>query len=185
MQQSYSVHIWNLRVSKYALSCINVFRLCISCIHFVWQLITASLHADYLVPWMSFNLRELELRVVWVHALDLFPCWSTQNLRVAMPQYAMDHGAEEGSETLKIKDTTRKSPWWSQPVGQLHFLQETEATWMNVIRRSSNKVRTRAREGDWMCSTWPRSSSAMTQPVDHKSIAVVYSVAPNMSSGAR
>jgi len=39
-----------------------------------------NLHADYLVPWVSFNLRELELRVVWVHALDLFPCWSTQNL---------------------------------------------------------------------------------------------------------
>jgi len=48
-----------------------------------------NLHADYLVPWVSFNLRELELRVVWVHALDLFPCWSTQNLEVVMPQYVM------------------------------------------------------------------------------------------------
>jgi hypothetical protein len=40
---------------------------------------------------MSFNLWELELRVVWVHALDLFPCWSTQNLQNAdaMPQYVM------------------------------------------------------------------------------------------------
>lgn len=33
--------------------------------------------------------------------------------------------------------------------------------------------------------TFPRSNSAMTQPVDHISIAVVYSVAPKMSSGAR
>lgn len=34
-------------------------------------------------------------------------------------------------------------------------------------------------------STWPRRSSARTQPADHISIEVVYSVAPNMSSGAR
>lgn len=33
--------------------------------------------------------------------------------------------------------------------------------------------------------TCPRSNSAITQPVDQISIAVVYSVAPNMSSGAR
>jgi len=32
--------------------------------------------------------------------------------------------------------------------------------------------------------TCPRSSSAKTQPTDHISIAVVYSVAPNISSGA-
>jgi hypothetical protein len=33
--------------------------------------------------------------------------------------------------------------------------------------------------------TWPRRSSASTQPADHISIDVVYSVAPNISSGAR
>lgn len=32
--------------------------------------------------------------------------------------------------------------------------------------------------------TCPRSSSARTQPADHISMAFVYSVAPNMSSGA-
>lgn len=32
--------------------------------------------------------------------------------------------------------------------------------------------------------TWPSSSSAITQPTDHMSIAVVYSVAPKISSGA-
>lgn len=32
--------------------------------------------------------------------------------------------------------------------------------------------------------TCPRSSSVRTHPTDHMSIAVVYSVAPNMSSGA-
>uniref|UniRef100_A0A453M5W1 Uncharacterized protein n=1 Tax=Aegilops tauschii subsp. strangulata TaxID=200361 RepID=A0A453M5W1_AEGTS len=29
-----------------------------------------------LVPWMSLNSRELELCVVWTHALDLLSCWS-------------------------------------------------------------------------------------------------------------
>jgi len=33
--------------------------------------------------------------------------------------------------------------------------------------------------------TCPRSNSARTQPADHMSIVVVYSVAPNISSGAR
>jgi hypothetical protein len=33
--------------------------------------------------------------------------------------------------------------------------------------------------------TWPRSNSARTHPADHISIDVVYSVAPNISSGAR
>lgn len=33
--------------------------------------------------------------------------------------------------------------------------------------------------------TWPRRSSARTQPADHISIEDVYSVAPNISSGAR
>ena len=34
----------------------------------------------YLVPWMSFDLRELELSVVRVHALDFFPSRRSQNL---------------------------------------------------------------------------------------------------------
>jgi hypothetical protein len=34
-------------------------------------------------------------------------------------------------------------------------------------------------------TTWPRRSSARTQPADQISIDVVYSVAPNISSGAR
>jgi len=33
--------------------------------------------------------------------------------------------------------------------------------------------------------TWPRSSSAITHPMDQMSMAVLYSVAPKMSSGAR
>jgi hypothetical protein len=45
--------------------------------------------AGHLVPWMSLDLRELELCVVWVHALDIFPRRSTQYLQVATPQYAM------------------------------------------------------------------------------------------------
>ncbi|BAS87302.1 Os03g0841850 [Oryza sativa Japonica Group] len=76
---------------------------------------------------MSLNLREFELRVVRIHALDLFPCWSTQNLQGAMTKH------------------------------------------QNIV---------------CMNETCPSRSSAMTQPVDHKSMAVVYSVAPNMSSGA-
>jgi hypothetical protein len=43
-------------------------------------------------------------------------------------------------------------------------------------------------ETDYTCTTvkiCPRNSSAMTQPVDHKSMAVVYSVALKMNSGAR
>jgi hypothetical protein len=33
----------------------------------------------YFVPGMSLDLRELELCVVWVHALDLLPCWATKH----------------------------------------------------------------------------------------------------------
>lgn len=36
-----------------------------------------------------------------------------------------------------------------------------------------------------MTQTWPKRSSARTQPPDQISIEVVYSVAPNISSGAR
>jgi len=28
-----------------------------------------------LVPWMSLDLGELELGVVWIHAFDFFSCW--------------------------------------------------------------------------------------------------------------
>jgi hypothetical protein len=34
----------------------------------------------YFVPWMSLDLRELELCVIGIHTLDFFPRWSTQNL---------------------------------------------------------------------------------------------------------
>jgi hypothetical protein len=34
-------------------------------------------------------------------------------------------------------------------------------------------------------NTCPRRSSAITQPIDQMSMAVVYSVAPKISSGAR
>ncbi len=39
-----------------------------------------SVKTAYFVPGMSLDLRELELCVVWVHALDLLPCWGAQNL---------------------------------------------------------------------------------------------------------
>jgi hypothetical protein len=34
----------------------------------------------YLVPWMSFDLRESKFSVVRVHTSDLLACWSTKNL---------------------------------------------------------------------------------------------------------
>lgn len=37
-------------------------------------------HSAHLGPRMSFNLRELEFCVVWVHLTDLLPCWSSQHL---------------------------------------------------------------------------------------------------------
>jgi len=40
-------------------------------------------------------------------------------------------------------------------------------------------------ENKIMAQTWPKSSSARTHPADQISIEVVYSVAPNISSGAR
>jgi len=33
-----------------------------------------------LVPWVSFDLRELKLIVIWIHALDFFSGWCPQNL---------------------------------------------------------------------------------------------------------
>jgi hypothetical protein len=55
-------------------------------IHKVEHLLTANVlesqrvKTAYFVPGMSLDLRELELCVVWVHALDLLPCWGAQNL---------------------------------------------------------------------------------------------------------
>jgi len=45
------------------------------------------------VPWMRFNLWEFKFRVVRIHALYLFPCWSSQNL----PKQQVD--------SLHVKDT--------------------------------------------------------------------------------
>lgn len=36
----------------------------------------------HLGPWMSFDLRELEFCVVWVHLSDLFPSWGSQHLKI-------------------------------------------------------------------------------------------------------
>lgn len=33
----------------------------------------------HLVPWVSLNLRELKFSVIWVHALNFFSSWSSQN----------------------------------------------------------------------------------------------------------
>lgn len=34
----------------------------------------------YLVPWMRFNLWEFKFCIIRIHAFNLFPCWSAQNL---------------------------------------------------------------------------------------------------------
>ena len=52
---------------------------------------------------------------------------------------------------------------------------------MPSIKMESVKSGDTTKEG----TTWPNSSSAKTQPADHMSIEVVYSVAPKISSGAR
>jgi len=69
---------------------------------------------------MSFNLRELELRVIWVHALDLFPCWSTQNLQEAdaMSQYVMVQKkvAKRWRYGYHKKITLMISTSWSTPL---------------------------------------------------------------------
>lgn len=43
-------------------------------------MLSESLALPYLCPRMSFNLGELELRVVGVHLSDLFPGWCSQHL---------------------------------------------------------------------------------------------------------
>lgn len=37
-------------------------------------------HLTDLVPWVSFDLRKLKFIVVWIHALDFFSSWCSQNL---------------------------------------------------------------------------------------------------------
>lgn len=58
-----------------------------------------------------------------------------------------------------------------------NLLEILEQRIQHTIRNSTKTIRHER--------TCPRSNSAITQPVDQISIAVVYSVAPNMSSGAR
>ena len=86
--------------------------------------------ATYLVPGVSFYLREFEFRVIWVHASDFFSCWGTQNL-------------EEGEYWFKSRNL-HYCTWWfgrryrpllSRPIDQHHFLQETEAAIFHVQER--------------------------------------------------
>lgn len=46
---------------------------------------------DYLVPWMGLNLRELELRIVWIHALYLLSCRRSQYLHTPTASHHSDH----------------------------------------------------------------------------------------------
>jgi hypothetical protein len=66
------------------------------CIDFVWQ----TWYTDYLVPWMSLNLWELELCVVRIHALDLFPCWSTQDLHGTTTEHVIIKNTSHGENSL-------------------------------------------------------------------------------------
>lgn len=49
----------------------------------------------YLVPWMSFNLREFEFRVIRVHALDFFPSRRSQNLHNAKQTLYQNYPKQE------------------------------------------------------------------------------------------
>ena len=35
---------------------------------------------SYLMPWVSFDLREFKLGIIWIHALNFFTCGCAQNL---------------------------------------------------------------------------------------------------------
>lgn len=78
------------------------------------------MYISYLVPRMSFNLWELELCVIGVHALNLFPRWSTQNLQDAdaMPQYVMvqQKVAKQWKYGYRKKITLMISTSWSTPL---------------------------------------------------------------------
>lgn len=36
---------------------------------------------SYLVPGVSFDLRELKFGVIWIHTLDFFTSWCSKNLK--------------------------------------------------------------------------------------------------------
>lgn len=69
---------------------------------------------------------------------------------------------------------------WLQGIGIMNIKQMPEHDFMTTQQHVSRKGKILK-----IIVTWPSRSSARTQPADHISIEVVYSVAPNMSSGAR
>jgi hypothetical protein len=115
---------------------------------------------ENLVPWVSFNLRKSEFCVVGIHAADFLTCWSTKNL------YNLDKLIHC---TFTRKERLEK---WTKKMFSSKFAI------VNLIKKNSQRSHKQE-------ITWPRSNSARTHPADHISIDVVYSVAPNISSGAR
>ncbi len=92
----------------------------------------------YFVPGMSLDLREFELCVVWIHALDLLPCWCAQNLSNQRWSHFYKSTVHKNKHVKIILNALNKwiyypvcswqnVPSWFQPVGQLHFLLETGA----------------------------------------------------------
>lgn len=79
-------------------------------------------------------------------------------------------------------------PWLSQQADQLRFHQEIVAEkvpehFLESFLLTSNNSYIAVMGG--IIPTCPSNNSARTQPADQMSMAVVYSVAPKMSSGAR
>lgn len=90
--------------------------------------------------------------------------------------FIVDYGCSNHTLMISTSWSTPLSPgnrgWKNGKHTTLEIIQRfTKDKWWEIIW----KVK----------STCPRSNSARTQPADHMSIAVVYSVAPNISSGAR
>ena len=105
----------------------------------------------YLVPWMSLNLRELEQRVVWIHALDLFPGWSTP--RPATHYDRTCHYKECRSQEKTVSNVILQGFHLGNHKRLINstFPQEKEATWMDeyyenkldskILPPSQNKCR--------------------------------------------
>lgn len=137
----------------------------------------------YLVPRVCLDLRKSKICIIWIHTSNFFPGWCPKDLQYETLELQLEmitRTALLSCHTLIISTScpTAFSPGnngWYSLKSIIRIRYRVTKLW------KSNKIKTTIEQ----VPTWPKSSSAKTQPADHMSIEVVYSVAPKISSGAR
>ena len=57
----------------------------------------------YLVPGSCFYLWKPKVRIIWIHASYLFPCWCTKNLQEHAMSFHENHNLKETNATCLLQ----------------------------------------------------------------------------------